>query len=60
MISVSSEWFEGIGAYRGVMRKGNEYRYTRKQFQAGEEAELYALAVMLRFRTITLQGGAEG
>jgi len=56
MISVSSEWFEGIGAYRGAMRKGNEYRYTRKKFQAGEEAELYALAVMLLAPSLCAEG----
>ena len=54
MISVSSEWFEVIGAYRGVMPN------TDIRASSSRLAELYALAGMLRVRTITLQGGAEG
>ena len=59
MIQVSSQVFGGLSSrfFRGVMRRGNEYRYTLRRFDEGDEAELYALAVMLRFRSIYVEHG---
>lgn len=55
MMQVSSQLFGELVQdqfFRGVIRRGNEYRYTRRQFEDGGEAELYALALMLRARSI--------
>jgi hypothetical protein len=46
----SSEQFDSF--FRGVIRRANLYRFTLKKFDNGEEAELYALALMMRFRSI--------
>lgn len=51
MMQISSEEF-GKRFFRGVIQRGNEYRYTRQSFEDGDAAELYALAMMLRFRSI--------
>lgn len=36
--------------FRGKIERGNELRCTLRQFDNGEDAELYALAVVLRWR----------
>ncbi len=57
MMQVSHQDFGGF--FRGVIRKGNEYRFTRKQFTDGEAAEIYALELVLRWR-MAFEGGGHG
>lgn len=50
MIRFSHQNFGGF--FRGVIRQANLFRYTLKRFEAGEDAELYSLSLMMRFRSI--------
>lgn len=50
MLNISFEQFNGF--FRGVIRQGNVYRYTRKKFADGAAAELYVLGMMMRYRTM--------
>lgn len=51
MVRVAAKWFEGLG-YRGSFTLRNEMRFTLRLFEDMEEAELWALTVLLRFRSV--------
>lgn len=50
MIHITSRIIRGF--FRGVIQRGSEEYCTRKKFVNSEEAEAYALTLMLRFRSI--------
>jgi len=51
LAAVGHERFEGYSKfYRGRFRVGGEARFTLQKFGTATEAELYALAVMTRYR----------
>lgn len=51
MVSVASRYFEGVG-FRGMFNVKNAMRFTLMKFDDREEAELYTLALLMRFRAI--------
>lgn len=62
MIRISAEWFltgkvhkktqMPLGFFRGRIDCGTLTRFTRRRFAVHDEAELYALAVTLRLRSM--------
>ena len=54
-MNISSEKFVLPGAlrfYRGTVHDGKVMRFTLKTFKDRDAAELYTLALMLRYRSI--------
>lgn len=55
MMRFSSQDFGGF--HRGVIRRLNLYRYTLKKFERGDDAELYSLKLMSRYRRRFVMAG---
>ena len=59
-MNISSEKFElrlpklnvPLNFYRGTVHDGKVMRFTLKAFESRDAAELYTLALMLRYRSI--------
>ena len=52
---ISSEKFDLAGEwrfYRGTIRDDHQMRFTLKTFKDRDAAELYTLALMMRYRSI--------
>lgn len=64
MVRVSAEWFDDplhpvglsragrVGVFRGKIDFGGTMRFTLKHFMDQDTAELWALKVLLRFRSV--------
>lgn len=55
---IGARWFENVRTFRGEIQCANKMRFTLAKFETHDEAELYALELMLRYRGIFAPSGA--